>query len=50
MFRESLIEYKEIALNEKWNPAYAPIDVHNRIREVSSEKFQKELYGDLMEF
>ena len=39
MFNESLIAYKERAVNEMENPAYAPIDVHNRLREVASNKF-----------
>ena len=46
IFAESLNEYKARAVNRHWNPAYAPIDVHNRLREVAAEKFANELYGD----
>ena len=50
IFDESMNEFSERAVNRMWNPAYAPIDVHNRMREIASEKYEQELNGDLMEF
>ena len=50
IFEDSLKEYKERAVNEQWNPSDAPIDVHNRLREVAAEVFSQELYGDQMEY
>ena len=46
MFAEGLAEYKVRAVNRSWYPSFAPIDVHNRLREVAADVFMNELYGD----
>lgn len=50
MLHESLNEYKERAEERRWYPATAPIDVHNRLKEVASDLFREELYGDQMDY
>ena len=46
ILNESLNEYRERAADRHWFPSTAPIDVHNRLREVAADLFTTELYGD----
>ena len=46
ILHESLDEYRERAAGRHWFPSTAPIDVHNRLREVAADLYKNELYGD----
>ena len=50
MLHESLDEYSERAEGRHWFPSSAPIDIHNRLREVAADLYKEELYGDQMDY